>query len=90
MKQPVADSTPLIECRFCAHVLTYGDARASDRFPAMGYADGPGALRAMAVLECRCGRTAVDIQQRGEVLIAIPRSGDTLLGSSGPDASLVL
>jgi hypothetical protein len=90
MTKELPDDAALIECRFCGQLLTYGDARAVDRFPALGYEDGPGSLRSMAVLECRCGRTAVDLQQRGQVLIAIPRSGDTLQGSSGPDASLVL
>ena len=46
--------------------------------------------RAMAVLECRCGFTQVDIQQRGSVILAIPRPGKALGGSSGIDASVIL
>jgi hypothetical protein len=90
MKAPPADTDVMIECALCADVLHYGDARAAPMYPVMGGGDGPGALRATAVVECRCGRTAVYIQQRGEMRLAIPRRGETLAGSSGTDASVIL
>jgi hypothetical protein len=71
-------------------VLTYGEARRATLYPIMSDGDGPGSLAATAIVECRCGRTAVDVQQRGSLLIVIPRPGATLGGSSGPDASVVL
>lgn len=93
MKPPPADSDTLIECSRCAQLLTYADARALPLYPAMGSdgeSDSSTGLRAMAVLECRCGFTQVDIQQRGSVALAIPRPGKALGGSSGIDASVIL
>ena len=80
----------MVECPRCGQVLTYGDARGVTLYPTMSENDGPGALSATAILECRCGRTAVDVQQRGTLLIVIPRPGVTLGGSSGPDSSVIL
>lgn len=90
MKAPPANSDPMIECPLCAQVLTYGDARLATLYPVMGAGDGVAALRATAIVQCRCGRTAVDIQQRGAMLLALPQRGKTLLGSSGTDASVIL
>lgn len=89
-KPPPGDDEPMVECPRCGQVLTYGDARNATLYPTMSDGDGPGSLAAMAIVECRCGRTAVDVQQRGSLLIVVPRPGVTLGGSSGPDASVVL
>ncbi|MHB8575278.1 MAG: hypothetical protein ACYDCQ_08085 [Dehalococcoidia bacterium] len=91
-KPPPADDDPMVECPRCGQVLTYGEARHANLFPTMSDGDnpGPGALAAMAIVECRCGRTAVDVQQRGSLLLVIPRPGVALGGSSGPDASVIL
>jgi hypothetical protein len=80
----------MIECPRCGQTLTYGDARAAALYPVIESNDEPGALLASAVVECRCGATAVDVQQRGTLLLVIPRPGKTLIGSSGADASVVL
>jgi hypothetical protein len=80
----------MVECPVCGQVLTYGDARALELHPSMLDADGPGSLTASGVLECRCGRTAVTIEQRGQYRIVIPRPGVTLGGSAGPDSSVVI
>ncbi len=93
MKPPPADSDIMIECPRCGQVLTYADARARQLFPALGSdseLDSVAGLRAMAVVECRCGHTQVDIQQRGSISLAIPRPGKTLGGSSGVDSSVIL
>lgn len=93
MKPPPIDSDTMIECPRCADVLTYGQARALKLYPTMndGFSsDGPASLQATAVIECRCGHTAVDIQQRGTVVLAIPRPGQALGGSSGTDSSVIL
>jgi hypothetical protein len=93
MKPPPADSDILIECPRCGQTLTYADARGLQLYPALGSdgePDSAAGLRAMAVVECRCGHTQVDIQQRGNITLAIPRPGKTLGGSSGVDASVIL
>jgi len=98
MKPPPADSETMVECPLCAGVLTYGDARTAALFPvprdgdseANEGAGGVPVLQGTAVIECRCGRTAVDLQQRGNVRLAIPRPGTTLAGTAGPDMSVVL
>jgi len=90
MKPPPAHSDPMIECPLCGQVLTYGDARAATLYDVIGGGDGVAALRATAVVECRCGRTSVGIQQRGSMLLAVPNRGGTLIGSSGMDASVIL
>jgi hypothetical protein len=58
--------------------------------PAIDNSEQPGALRASAAVECRCGATAVDVQQRGDLLIVIPRPGRELIGSAGTDQSVIL
>ena len=85
-----ADDAVLIECPLCGEEITYATARSLTLYPA-GVADddGPGALRGVARLSCRCGRSNVDIQQRGNVRIAVPQPGVTLGESSGPDASVI-
>ncbi|HZU77024.1 MAG TPA: hypothetical protein VFA70_09690 [Dehalococcoidia bacterium] len=91
MKSPPADGDVMLECPLCGQALTYADARALPLHPAMNDdSDSPGALRASGVLECRCGRTAVKIEQRGNARIVIPRPGVTLGGAAGPDSSVVL
>lgn len=89
-KPPPVNADLMIECQRCGQVLTYGDARDAALFPVIERGDQPGALRASAVVECRCGATAVDVQQRGELLLVIPRPGKALIGSSGIDASVIL
>ena len=86
------DDDPMAECPRCGQVLTYADARGATLYPAAGRGedDGPGALVATAIVECRCGQTAVDVQQRGSLLLAIPRPGTALGGSSGTDASVII
>lgn len=93
MKPPPADSDAMIECPLCGTALAYGDARAARLYPVTRDAsldEIPGALIAVARVECRCGRTTVDIQQRGTMKLAVPRPGGMLGGSSGPDASVIL
>jgi hypothetical protein len=85
-----ADDAVMIECPLCGEEINYGAARGIMMYPA-GVADddSPGALRGVARLSCRCGRTNVDIQQRGSMRIALPQPGITLGESSGPDASVI-
>ncbi len=89
-KPPPANADPMIECPRCGQLMTYGDARAASLYPAIDNSEQPGALRASAVVECRCGATAVDVQQRGDLLIVIPRPGKELIGGSGTDQSVIL
>lgn len=90
-RQPPADDEVMIECPLCGEALTYGAARAATIYPvAADENEGPGALRGVARLSCRCGRTSVDIQLRGDMRIVVPRPGETLGSSSGPDASVVI
>jgi len=93
VKPPPADDETMIECQRCADVLKYGQARAAKLFPAMndGFSEeGLASLKATAVVECRCGHTAVGVQQRGTIVLVIPRPGQMLGGSSGIDSSVVL
>ena len=83
----------MVECPRCGQILLYGDARGATLFPALSDGadgNGPGSLVARAIVECRCGRTTVDVQQRGSLLIVIPRPGMTLGSSSGPDSSVII
>ncbi len=85
-----ADDSVLIECPLCGEPLTYGAARSLTLYPTGANADdSPGALIGVARISCRCGRTNVDVQQRGSIRIAVPQPGDTLGESSGPDASVI-
>ena len=90
LRPPPADDALLIECRLCGEPLTYGAARALMLYPTGANSDdSPGALTGLARISCRCGRTNVDVQQRGTMRIAVPQPGDTLGESSGPDASVI-
>lgn len=94
MKPPPADSDVMIECPLCGTSITYGEARAATLYPVTrgdaSLDDMPGALTAVGQVECRCGRTTVDIQQRGSMKLAVPRPGGQLGGTSGPDESVIL